>query len=168
MTDIEILEYWYKEIRDNFVPGPTPEVIRLRQAIDNLKPDDPNKIDQFSEEFMAVWPDYLTLRKYGFRDKSPIEPVQVKKKMKTFFKDFKKNTGLTISFEAKKELIMEATIDYMSQFEKGRTEWTFLSDAGNFINHQGKGSKLLAAIIKLKNTPKSKRDDSDFMFSKSN
>lgn len=112
--------------------------------------------ESFLSEWFSLWPTKEELESKNVR--RTFHKEKMESKLKTFIKEFYKNTGIRCSTEKKKELIMSATQAYIRNFRTGKDEWQFISDGANFISHPQKGSKL-ASFIKYNDLAKPSKID---------
>lgn len=119
--------------------------------LDLLIPEDSvEKIESFVLDWIQLWPGPDEMVRLGFPGKKAlIEIGAINTKMKGFFKDFKKKTGKTVSFQEKCTLITKATKDYINSFRTGKDSWTFIKKAHYFITKDG-NSDLAAQILTIK------------------
>lgn len=134
------------------------------------EPEEPSddKIDQFIESWKSLWPTNQQMAFYGYPSKVLMDPKAVKTRMRTFLKDFKKNTGVSVSFEEKCDLILRATKQYIGSFMSGQQQWTYIKKAHYFISKDGE-SELLSYItrnrVRKTEDPNIQKTNQDLKFS---
>lgn len=153
MTEIEALEHCYQLLLGYGEAQESEHMVKLRDVRDSIGYGSVDSIDEFTKGWEKLFPDGKELESHGVGDKALIDPEKIRKKMRTFFKEFARKTNIRCKYEDKCRYITDATVCYINKFRTGKSEWIFIMHADNFISHHLKGSELARIIVALKAKP---------------